>query len=170
MEQLKSLLDMLNQRIIDKDVTIQDLQEKADAKDFKIAMLQDEVNRLYTENANLKDEISSQRKTINIAQGIINEAYYIVGTSKELKAANILSGKFLGKSKVDVDNIDLSLFKQVDIRKFHRLNVDGKITLKSQHPSDSYRVEYDKESKTSTLYVTDEIDFWSLTRYLIIQQ
>lgn len=171
LNKLKTLLDQLNMQIAVKDATIQDLQEKVEQKGFNIMMLQDELNRLYAENARLKDDNQTQRKTINIAQDMLNEAYYIVGTSKELKAAGVLTNKFLGKSKLDVNNLDASLFTEVDIRKFKKLNVEGgKITLKTDHKEGSYRIDYDKKSNTSTLYILDEIDFWNTTRYCIIQK
>ena len=168
--QLRALLDRLNEQIAEKDAIIQELQDKLEQSNFNIKMLQDQVNRLYSQITDLQVENKNQRKAINIAQDMINEAYYIVGTSKELKEAGVLAGKFLSKSKVDVNNLDVSVFTKVDLRKFTRLNVEGKITLKSEHKSDSYKIEYDKQTKTSTLYILDEGDFWKTTRFLIIQK
>lgn len=168
--QLKALLDYMNQQIALKDAAIQELQEKVEMKDFSIQRLQDELNGLYAKNAELENRTRTQEKVINIAQDMLNEAYYIVGTGKELKEAGVLTSKFLGKKKVNVDGMDLSIFNPVDIRNFRNLTVEGKITIKSQHPKDSYRVDYDKKTKKSTLVILDEVDFWNLTRYLIIEK
>ena len=168
---MRALIDHLNQQVEQKNAFIQQLQEKLDSKEFNIAMLQDEVNRLYAANAELTNTVNSQRKTINDTQARLNQAYYIVGTSKELKDAGVLSSKFLGKSKVDVDNIDANLFTKVNVRRFQQLSVNSKsITIKSQHPSDSYEIIVDKKNGTSTLQIRDEEAFWSLTRFLIIQE
>lgn len=168
---LQTLLNHLNQQIAEKDATIQELQKKVEQKDFSLTMLQDEVTRLYAENEELSNKVQTQRKIINISQDKLHEAYYIIGTSKELKQAGVLSSKFLSKAKVDVDNIDVSIFKKVDIRKFKRLQIESdKITLKSEHPTNSYQIETDKETRTSTLVIEDEREFWRFTHFLIIQE
>ena len=110
---LQTLLNHLNRQIAEKDATIQELQKKVEQKDFNLTMLQDEVTRLYAENEELSNKVQTQRKIINISQDKLHEAYYIIGTSKELKQTGVLSSKFLGKAKVDVDNIDVSNFKKV---------------------------------------------------------
>lgn len=170
-QRMQTLINHLNQQIEKKDATIQELQKKIEQKDFSINMLQDEVNQLYALNAELTNTVQSQRKTINDTQARLYRAYYIVGTSRELKDADILSGRFLAKSKVDVDNLDLSLFTRVDTRRFQQLKVDSKsITIKSQHPSGSYEIITDKKAGTSTLRILDEPAFWSINPILIIQK
>ncbi len=169
-ERLRGLIDMLNKQIEEKDAKIQKLQEKIETQGFNVAMLLDEVNKLNTKVASLKQENKAQSETIKAAQEMLNEAYYIVGSSKELKKAGVLSSKFLGKSKINADQIDASLFNQIDIRNFRQLNIPSKkITIKSQHPSSSYKITTDKKSDTTTLEILDEVEFWSLTRYLVIQ-
>ena len=167
---MRGLIDMLNKQIEEKDAKIQKLQEKIETQGFNVSMLLDEVNKLNTKVASLKQENKAQSETIKAAQEMLNEAYYIVGSSKELKKAGVLSSKFLGKSKINADQIDASLFNQIDIRNFRQLNIPSKkITIKSQHPSSSYKITTDKKSDTTTLEILDEVEFWSLTRYLVIQ-
>ena len=169
-ERLRGLIDMQNKQIEEKDAKIQKLQEKIETQGFNVSMLLDEVNKLNTKVASLKQENKAQSETIKAAQEMLNEAYYIVGSSKELKKAGVLSSKFLGKSKINADQIDASLFNQIDIRNFRQLNIPSKkITIKSQHPSSSYKITTDKKSDTTTLEILDEVEFWSLTRYLVIQ-
>ncbi len=168
--QMQALIDLLNRKIEEKDATIQRLQESLEISDFNVEMLQDEVTRLYAANEELTNTVNAQRQTIAVAQRMLNEAYYIVGSSKELKEAGVLSSRFLAKSKVNPDEIDASLFKTIDIRRFKKLTIpSSKPTIKSQHPSDSYKIISDKGSNTSTLQILDEISFWSITRFLIIQ-
>ena len=170
-KRMSGLIAMLNKQIAEKEATIQSLREKVELSNFSISMLQGEVNRLSDANAQLTTTVSAQGEAIQAAQEMLNEAYYIVGTSKELKASGILSKKFLGKTKVDADNIDASLFTKIDIRNVTQITVDDKsVTIKSQHPSGSYQVVSDKKSNTSVIQILDEVAFWSLTRYLIIQK
>jgi chromosome segregation ATPase len=169
-ERMQGIINLLNKQIEEKDATIQQLQKKIETKDFNINLLLDEINHLNATVAAQKQEIQTKEKTIEVAQEMLNEAYYIVGSSKELKQAGVLQSKFLAKSKVNVDEIDASVFTKIDISKFHQLTIQSKkITIKSQHPSTSYRITTDKKSGITTLEILEEQDFWSISRFLIIQ-
>ncbi len=170
-ERMKGLISILSKQIEEKDATIQKLQKKVETQDFNVALLQDEINGLYTKIATLKHENKSQAEALTVAQEMLNEGYYIIGSSSELKKLGVLSSRFLGKSKVNVDEIDESIFTKIDTRNFLQLTIPSKkVTIKSQHPSTSYKLTTDKKSGTTTLDIVDELDFWSVTRFLIIQK
>ena len=170
-ERMKGLIGILSKQIEEKDATIQKLQKKVETQDFNVALLQDEINGLYTKIATLKHENKSQAEALTVAQEMLNEGYYIIGSSSELKKLGVLSSRFLGKSKVNVDQIDESIFTKIDTRDFLQLTIPSKkVTIKSQHPSTSYKLTTDKKSGTTTLDIVDELDFWSVTRFLIIQK
>ena len=170
-ERMKGLISILSKQIEEKDATIQKLQKKVETQDFNVALLQDEINGLYTKIATLKHENKSKDEAIKVAQEMLNEGYYIIGSSSELKKLGVLSSRFLGKSKVNVDQIDESIFTKIDTRDFLQLTIPSKkVTIKSQHPSTSYKLTTDKKSGTTTLDIIDELDFWSITRFLIIQK
>ena len=170
-ERMKGLIGILSKQIEEKDATIQKLQKKVETQDFNVALLQDEINGLYTKIATLKHENKSQAEALTVAQEMLNEGYYIIGSSSELKKLGVLSSRFLGKSKVNVDQIDESIFTKIDTRNFLQLTIPSKkVTIKSQHPSTSYKLTTDKKSGTTTLDIVDELDFWSVTRFLIIQK
>lgn len=177
-KRMQGLISVLNKQIEEKDATIQRLQKKTETQDFNVALLLDEINQLNSKVATLKqknklqaDTIQSQAEVIQVGQEMLNEAYYVVGSSSELKKSGVLSGRFLGKSKVNADEIDASNFTKVDIRNFLKITIDSKkITIKSQHPSTSYKLTTDKKNGTTTLDILDEVEFWKLTRYLIIQK
>ncbi len=170
-ERMKGLIGILSKQIEEKDATIQKLQKKVETQDFNVALLQDEINGLYTKIATLKHENKSQAEALTVAQEMLNEGYYIIGSSSELKKLGVLSSRFLGKSKINVDEIDESIFTKIDTRNFLQLTIPSKkVTIKSQHPSTSYKLTTDKKSGTTTLDIVDELDFWSVTRFLIIQK
>jgi len=169
-ERMQGIINVLLKKVEEKDATISALQKKVETQEFNVSLLLDEINQLYTKLAAQKQEIKSQAEVIEVQGEMLNEAYYIVGTSKELKTAGVLQSKFLGKSKVNVDEVKASNFTQIDIRNFRQLVIHSKkITIKSQHPSTSYRITTDKKSGTTTLDILDEKEFWDQTRYLIIQ-
>ena len=170
-ERMKGLIGILSKQIEEKDATIQKLQKKVETQDFNVALLQDEINGLYTKIATLKHENKSQAEALTVAQEMLSEGYYIIGSSSELKKLGVLSSRFLGKSKINVDEIDESIFTKIDTRDFLQLTIPSKkVTIKSQHPSTSYKLTTDKKSGTTTLDIVDELDFLSVTRFLIIQK
>lgn len=167
---IKMLLDYLNKQIAEKDATIRDLQERIDLKDFNINRLQAEISRLNTVNTSLESTVKEKEEVISYAQEMLNEAYYIIGTNKELKNAGVLSQKFLGKAKMNND-INISAFKKIDIRHVTQIPVNSKsVKIHSAHPSNSYTIQIDKRNKTSIITIIDEIAFWSLTHYLVIEK
>lgn len=170
-ERMQRLFSLLNKQIEEKNATIQKLQEKVKTQGFNLSMLREEVSQLHTQNTALQQENESQAEAIQVAQEMLNEAYYIVGTSRELKDAGVLSSRFLGKSKINADQIDTSIFTKVDIRNFLQLTIQSKkITIKSQHPSTSYEITTDKQNGITTLRILDEEEFWSQARFLVIQK
>lgn len=170
LSKMKQLLAYLNKQIAEKDATIKSLNEQLDQKNFDINKLKEEVGRLNVTNADLTNTVKQQDEAITVAQEMLNEAYYIVGTNKELKKQGVLSKKFLGKAQMNSD-VDVSTFKKIDIRQVTRIQVDSKnAKILSSHPSNSYSIRVDKANKSSVITILDEVAFWSLTRYLVIEK
>ncbi|MBQ6751083.1 MAG: hypothetical protein IJR02_15110 [Bacteroidaceae bacterium] len=170
LSKMKQLLAYLNKQIAEKDATIKSLNEQLDQKNFDINKLKEEVGRLNVTNADLTNTVKQQDEAITVAQEMLNEAYYIVGTNKELKKQGVLSKKFLGKAQMNSD-VDVSAFKKIDIRQVTRIQVDSKnVKILSSHPRNSYSIRVDKANKSSVITILDEVAFWSLTRYLVIEK
>ena len=170
LSKMKQLIAYLNKQIAEKDATIKSLNEQLDQKNFDINKLKEEVGRLNVTNADLTNTVKQQDEAITVAQEMLNEAYYIVGTNKELKKQGVLSKKFLGKAQMNSD-VDVSAFKKIDIRQVTQIQVDSKnAKILSSHPSNSYSIRVDKANKSSVITILDEVAFWSLTRYLVIEK
>lgn len=165
--QMKSLIAYFKKQIEEKDATIARLQETVERKDFEISMLEATIDKLTTMNANLNATIKSQGEVITTAQNMLNEAYYIIGTSKELKRLNIIKGSKLNTK----EDFSLEPFTRIDIREITQIAVNDKnIEIKSQHPKNSYHIVNDKKNNTSIIYIDDEVKFWSISRYLVIEK
>ena len=68
-------------------------------------------------------------------------------------------------------DVDVSAFKKIDIRQVTQIQVDSKnAKILSSHPSNSYSIRVDKANKSSVITILDEVAFWSLTRYLVIEK
>ena len=76
--------------------------------------------------------------------------------------------KWFKKSKTNLNNLPTGRFKEVDIRNFKQLNIQGKkVSLLSPAPSSSYSLL--KEGSGYKLVINDPTSFWSISNYLVIQ-
>jgi hypothetical protein len=112
----------------------------------------------------LKDDKARKEETISQQDKELNTAWYVFGTKRELKEQNILkSGEVLQ------GNFNKNYFTKIDIR------VDKEIKLMSRdaklltnHPAGSYTLERDA-NKQYVLRITNPQQFWSTSKYLVVQ-
>ena len=162
--QLKKIIDNLTEQMEMKDRQLQALREELDRKDIHIAELDEQVADLNTNVTNLTAENTQKEQTISTQDKQLNTAWFVFGTSKELKEQKILvDGKVLQA------NFNKEYFTKIDIR------IDKEIKLYSKsakmltaHPASSYTLERDA-NKQYVLRITDPQHFWSASKYLVIQ-
>ena len=162
--QLKKIIDNLTEQMEKKDQQLQTLREELDKKDIHIAELDEKVADLNTNVTNLTAENTEKAQTISNQDKQLNTAWFVFGTSKELKEHNVLV-----KGKVLQGDFDKSYFTKIDIR------IDKEIKLYSKsahilttHPASAYTPERDA-NKQYILRITDPQLFWSTSKYLVIQ-
>lgn len=169
MSGLKATIDRLNTELVERANTISELQTSLAVRDEQIASLQTDVQAL-TENVEvLSGQTAEQAAKIKEQDKELNTAYYMFGTSKELKEAKVVSGGFLVSPKILKESIEKSKFIKIDIRDTKSIPVyDKKAKLLSDHPSDSYTLDKDAKGNI-VIKITDYKRFWSLTKFLIVQ-
>ena len=163
-EELKKLIDNMQQQLEQKEAQLQALREELDKKDIHIAELDEKVADLNTNVSNLTAENTEKAQTISTQDKQLNTAWFVFGTSKELKEHNVLV-----KGKVLQGDFDKSYFTKIDI------HIDKEIKLYSKsanilttHPASAYTLERDA-NKQYILRITDPQLFWSTSKYLVIQ-
>ena len=173
-QKLRGIIKTLQTQLEEKNQLIAQLQEELEQKNFNIAQLQTHVQTLSGRVDQLEVEAEEASANLETAKTELAQAtvgYVIMGTKKELTAAGILKGKFLlQKKKVDMENLDVSKFKSVDIRSISTIDIPGRDAkvLSAQVPS-SFSITEDKDTKTSQLKIQNASQFWESSRYLIIQ-
>jgi hypothetical protein len=87
-----------------------------------------------------------------------------------LKEQKILTQKFLQKKQVLKDSdFNKDYFTQIDIRTDKEIKLYSKdAELLTTHPAGSYELIKD-EKELLTLKIVNPNDFWSVSRYLVIQ-
>ena len=162
--QLKKIIDNLTEQMEKKDQQLQALRVELDKKDIHIAELDEQVADLNTNVSNLTAENTQKTQTISTQDKQLNTAWFVFGTSKELKEHNVLV-----KGKVLQGDFDKSYFTKIDIRIDKEIKLYSKsATILTTHPASAYTLERDA-NKQYILRITDPQLFWSTSKYLVVQ-
>lgn len=162
---LRKVLANLQQELNDKVASIAALQGELARKNIRIAEL-DSAVVILTGDVNALQEIAeAQQEVIEQQVDQLNTAWYVYGTTKELKEQNILNkGEVLTSTE-----FNKNYFTEIDIRDDKVFPLYAKrAKLLTTHPAGSYEFTKD-DDKQLTLSVLDPEAFWSVSRYLVIQ-
>jgi chromosome segregation ATPase len=163
--QLSATLKKLQTELEEKTAALLTLSDELAKKDQQIAALHTHVSDLSNNVQALKAQTDAQKETISQQQSELNTVYYCFGTDKELK-----DQKIVVKNQLGTDFNKDYFIKEKD---FHQLRAiplydSKKGKLISKHPDGSY--EFGKDSRGQLeLRILNPGNFWSLTKYLVIQ-
>lgn len=159
---LKTTIDNLSKQLEESAARLTELQGELAKRDEKITQLSSDVS-------SLKEEARTQSQTIQSQDKSLHTAYYVFGTSSELKEQKILSGGFLQSTKVLKDTFNKDYFLKIDIREVTQIPLYAKrAKLWSNHPDGTYQMQKGSDGNL-VFHITDTQRFWSLTKYLIIE-
>lgn len=168
--QLKRAVNQLTKELEAKMQRIEELQTELAAKNIRIQELDEAVTGLTAVREQLESENAAKSATIAAQDKDLNTAWFVFGTKSELKEQNILKTRFLGKGEVmKEDNINLDYFTKIDIRTTNQIRLYSKgAKVLTNHPNNSYALEKDDKGEL-TLKITNAKEFWSVSKYLVIQ-
>lgn len=163
--QLKRAIEALTAELAEKTRRIEELQTELASKNIRIQELDEAVTTLSADKETLAAENEAKSRELAQQDRTINTAWFVVGTKSELKDQKILSsGDVLKNSE-----FNKSYFTQIDIRTTKEVKLYAKrAELLTSHPEGSYVLEKDTNNQL-TLKVTDPVNFWSVSKYLVIQ-
>lgn len=180
LEQNKAELNNLRTKLKKSKGANTDLQEMLDRvmrqveeKDAEIIALKDKLVKTNAALENLFTEYNNRIEDIEQKDVELNTAYYAFGTEKELKKNGILTseGGFIGIGK----NVKLSAdfnrdyFTKIDITTTPTISLmTKKAKLITTHPSSSYRFDKSTDGKIEKITITNNKQFWSASKYLVI--
>lgn len=173
---LKNIIQLMKSQIEQKDKEIQNLRTQLEKSNKNVLELRQNVTSLNaitqtqrSQIAEQQETISSQEEALSAQDKMLNQGYVLVATKKELKDLGIRTGgNLFKKSKTNLNNLPTGRFKEVDIRNFKQLNIQGKkVSLLSPAPNSSYSLL--KEGSSYKLVINDPTSFWSISNYLVIQ-
>ncbi len=158
---IKNLVSQLEEK--QKDIEV--LQAELAAKNIRIAELDDAVMNLNKNVSDLAAENEAKAQTVSAQDQALNTAWYVFGTKRELRDQKILAGGDVLKSQ----DFNKDYFTTIDIRETKEIRLYSKhAELLTTHPKGSYELRAD-DKKQLTLVITNAKEFWSVSRYLVIQ-
>ena len=163
--QLKKAVESLTQELVTKQQRIEELQAELASKNIRIQELDAAVCGLSADKESLAAENEAKARTVAEQDKAINAAWFVFGTKSELKSQKILqSGDVLKNADFNKD-----YFTQIDIRTTKEIKLYSKrAELLTTHPAGSYELVKDDKGQL-TLKITNPKEFWSVSKYLVIQ-
>ncbi|HLP11462.1 MAG TPA: hypothetical protein VK177_05960 [Flavobacteriales bacterium] len=178
LQENKNKVNILRSKLTKADVKIGELEKMlermikdVEQKEATIAELREELSRYdiamdeLTATLNEKDEIIAEK------DDEINAAFYVIGTSKELKDEGIITktGGFIGLGKIKKlrEDFNKDYFTPMDILKTKEITLGNKkVEILTTHPKGSYKLQGDKIIEK--LVITNPKEFWSVSKYLVM--
>ena len=167
---LDKKISLLTSQIAEKDQMIQSLQADLESARGMIARQDSLITEQSEKGAVSEATIAIQNTRLQDQDAALHRAYYCFGTLSELKEENIIKGGGLfSKAKVLPEGFNQEYFKQVDTRDLTTIALfAAKAHLRTQHPASSYHFEKDADGN-QTLVIDNQKDFWSRSKYLVVE-
>lgn len=167
---MQATLEKLKAQLDEKEAEIKQLKEQLENNKITIEQLNGRVNTLKKDVANLTVENTQKTEALEQANAKISTAYVAVASKADLKNLGLLAGGSLfKKSKLTLDDVDVSKFSKIDTRKTRSIAIPAKTgKLLTQHPAGSYIINANSDG-TSSLIINDPARFWSVSNFLVVQ-
>ncbi|MBQ2367967.1 MAG: hypothetical protein II296_06570 [Bacteroidaceae bacterium] len=164
-KQLKTMVEKLKKELAEKNEQIAALQQELSQKNIHIEELDKSVKQLTGSVDELSATKAANEKIISAQDNALNTVWYAIGTKSELKEQKILDGKKVLRDAA----ANMSYFTKCDRRELKTIETHEKSAkLLTTHPEGSYKLERNSEKKY-VLTITDADNFWSVSKYLVIQ-
>jgi len=166
---LEKRVSELSDSLTTRNSEVLTLTQELEKKNYEVGQLTEQLTHLESVKTEQEEVIKEQTSTIDN----LNKAYYIVGTTKELKEKGLISkeGGFLGigKTKTLSSDANNSYFTEADVRQLSSIPLDAKeAKLLSKHPAGSYEFVTESEKITS-LTIKNQTDFYKFTKYVVVE-
>ncbi|MBR2617774.1 MAG: hypothetical protein IKC81_00455 [Paludibacteraceae bacterium] len=159
---LQRMVNKLTADLKKKNAEVVELRELLVSKNYQIDSLMVIFRMAQDRETALIAKTNEQDSIMSVQDAQLHRAYFFVGNRKALRANDI--------NVKDRDaGYRTELFTPVDVRVFDRLETGAKSAkILTKHPESSYELQRQSD-KTYVLIIKNAADFWSASRYLIVQ-
>ena len=180
---LKAKLRKSSFKSTELEQTISRLTKSLEEETSKVALLRDELskkdslivelnNTVVEKDKNIEDlsvENKSKETKIKEQDETIHTAWYVFGSRSELKEQHIITSDGLFSSqKVLQRDFNKNYFVKIDARNTKSIPLySTHAKILTNHPKSSYTLE--KENGNFVLHIIDPNEFWSVSKYLVIE-
>ncbi|GAB1344453.1 hypothetical protein MASR1M101_35800 [Gemmatimonas sp.] len=186
--QVRSLLDTLKAMRADSTAAatlLADLNARLEQRDKEIAVFQEEIRSLRTQNETLTAEKAVLTDTVKAMDVRENRVFYVIGARRQLLADGLVTEEGgsrgllivkLGKTLVPARTLDETRFTRADRRETLTIplpRTDRAYRIVSRHDVGLIEVakkEKDGSFRGENIRITDPAKFWAASRYLIITE
>lgn len=168
-EELERTLARLTKSLEEESAKVALLQTELAAKDSLIAQLGTTVDDMGKDIEELKTDVNTKQTKITEQDETIHTAWYVFGTRKELKEQKIItSDGIFSPQRILQSDFNKSYFVRIDARKTKSIPLySTRAKILTSHPKSSYTLE--KDNGNFVLLITDTKEFWSVSKYLVIE-
>lgn len=167
--QLEKTIARLTRSLEEQTAKVALLEKQLSEKDSTIAQLGTRVSDLDRNVEVLNTDLKTKDTRIKEQEDAIHTAWYVFGTKKELKEQNIVSSDGLFSSKkVLQKDFNKNYFVRIDARNTKSIPLfSNRAKILTNHPKSSYTLE--KENGNFVLLIVNPGEFWSASKYLVIE-
>lgn len=184
LENMRTKLKRSSFKLDDLEKTVAQLTKQLNEESAKVARLQAQIVKKDSVITKLGSAVDSLGKNVEELalqnkekQGVIKEqdqaihtAWYAIGSRKELRDNKILtSDGIFSAQKVLQADFNKNYFVKVDARNTRSIPLysTSKAKILTNHAKNSYKLE--KEDGNYVLVITDPAEFWSVSKYLVVE-
>ncbi|MDO9634805.1 MAG: hypothetical protein Q7J05_07170 [Paludibacter sp.] len=167
--ELERTVVRLTKVLEEETLKVSALQAQLAQKDSMISTLNVNIDALSGNIESLESEKEKHITTIKDQDETIHTAWYVFGTRKELREQNIItSDGWFRPTRILESDFNKTYFVRIDARKTKAIPLyASRAKILSSHPRSAYTLE--KENDTFTLLILDTKEFWSVSKYLVIE-
>lgn len=177
LERSAAQLRKANLRIEGLERMIGDLERQLGEKRDEVARLREDLTQRGIEVEQLTETVARREEEVETLsnekvdlENQLNTVYYIVGSEKELRDAQIINKQgFIGRTLTVGRGGNTDSFTQGDSRLLTEIPVGHRrVTVVSSHPEGSYELVTNADKEVEQLRILDPARFWESSKVLII--
>lgn len=167
--ELESTIARLTQSLNDESLKVDELQTQLAQKDSLIVGLGSTVDKLGKNVEELAADNKTKQTKLAEQDDAIHTAWYVFGTKKELREQKIVTSDGLfSPQRVLERDFNKNYFVRIDARNTKSIPLySTSAKILTNHPKSSYTLE--KENGNFILLIVNPDDFWSISKYLVIE-